>query len=95
MIFWTISLTWFFAVTAVSLVSLLIIDHYVTGQARLVTRLLIHVLSVAFFIGFLWYLSTTLMRSCSQEVTQTVVIALILFVLLLVGLFYYIGRKRI
>ena len=90
-------ISWFklFGVMFIPLVLLLGIDLYVTGTARLINRILIHVVSVALFIGFLWYISTLLLGACSQEVTQTVVVAIILFVLLLVGLFYYIGRRRI
>ena len=93
--FWPLSLTWFFVIALGSLLALLILDRYTSGTTQRVIRILLHALSVLFFVGFLWYITTLLRGICSEEITRTVVIAIFLFVLSLVGIFYYIGRRRI
>lgn len=93
--FWPLPLSLFFIITAVSLVALFILNAYATGTAKIVIQMLIHAISVISFLGFVAYVTTILMRSCDPEVTRTVVIAIVLFVLLTAGFFYYIGKKKI
>lgn len=94
-VFWPFPLSLFFSVTAVLLVVLFVIHTYAKGRLRVVTRFLIPLISVVSFIGFITYITTTLMRSCEPEATQTVVLAIILFVVLLIVLFCTMGKKRL
>lgn len=72
---------------------LLFLDRYVKGSLQIALRLAIHILSVALFFGFLWYLMTFLMRPC--EMDKTLAASIFLGVLLGSVFFYYIGRKNI
>ncbi len=87
------SLFSYFIISCLFLLGLIFVDGYVQGPVQIALRLGIHIVSVALFFAFLWYLTTYLIRPC--EMTQTLAGAISLFVLLGSGLFYYIGRKNI
>ena len=75
-------------------IALLILERFTSGTLKRVIRILIHLFSVLGFLGFLFFISGLLEGVCSPGLNQAVVISTAVCTLFFVGIFYYIGRRR-